>query len=155
MIHLFCLWLTYSTYNLLMNNSFYLWCTYPTSKWTFPTYNLLMNHLSYLWLTYSTYNLLMTYLSIWTSIYPSYDLLMIHLSIWAPNYPTYDSLILLRTVVGTGIFRSSFVLFIDNALPSTCPQGYRPCPWRTCIAWQMQRAGSKNSCLWRAESLCQ
>ena len=152
------LWLTYSTYNLLMNNSFYLWCTYPTSKWTFPTYNLLMIDLFYLWLTYSTYDLLIRLsinLSYLWLTYSTYDLLMIYLSIWALIYPTYDSLILLRTVVCTGIFGSSFVLFIDNALPSTRPQGYRPCPWRTCTAWQIQRAGSKNSCWWRAESRCQ
>ena len=140
-----------------MNNTFYLWCTYSTSIWTFPTYNLLMIDLFYLWLTYSTYDstydwLILLYdLLIRLSINLSYlwltsstyDLLMIYLSIWALIYPTYDSLILLRTVVGTGIFRSGFVLFIDNALPSTCPQGYRPCPRRACTARQILRAGSK------------
>ena len=165
--HLGYLWFTYATYNLLMIDLFYLYFTYeqhillmmyllyfymnlPYLQSTYDWLILLMIDLFYLWfylwLTYSTYDLLirlsinLSYLWLTSS---TYDLLMIYLSIWALIYPTYDSLILLRTVVGTGIFRSSFVLFIDNALPSTCPQGYRPCPRRACTARQILRAGSK------------
>ena len=162
MIDLFYLYFTYEQHILLMMYLLYFYTNLPYLQSTYDWLILLMIDLFYLWfylwLTYSTYDLLirlsinLSYLWLTSS---TYDLLMIYLSIWALIYPTYDSLILRRSVVCTGIFGPSYMLFIDNALPSTRPQGYQPCPWWTCTAWQIQRAGSKNSCWWRAESRCQ
>ena len=43
----------------------------------------------------------------------------------------------------------------QHAWTSTRLQGCQHCPSRTCTAWHLQMAGTRSSCRWHAESLCQ
>ena len=169
MIYLFYLWFSYSTYNLLM---IYL----PISAFTYPTYESLSLLTTvvcrgWFWVRFCAF-----YWQKQQATGHSRQGLVGYgptaIAAWqktASSHPRpLPACFSAQALSGTALVRVAWTSVCSHSwnLPQAVPerqeccvrqqgqhawtstrlQGCQPCPWRTCTAWHLQMAGSRNSC---------